>query len=329
MAAGAGRRGRARAARSESPAAIPATKPWKTSPVRSGSAMRSVLGRAGRVEEAKLDRRRRARRRRRRWRRPPTERDAERLGAAGAEAAHRQARGARASSRKSVAYRFAGRVQPTSVAIARTCMRAPQRAVAPQRHGAIDRELELVARHRRELDAGAGARGQRHLVGVDDRVGEAADARDDRDRAVAQRAELGEAAGLEARRHEQRVGAALQRDARATRRSRSSPRRARGGGAPPRRSRLERLVAGAEERELRAARSVIAGSASSSRSMPFCQRQSADDAEQRTSPGSASRPKRACSAALFARAARRGVRASKRAARCASVAGFHTRRRCR
>jgi hypothetical protein len=56
-----------------------------------------------------------------------------------------------------------------------------------------------------ELDAGADALGPRHLVGVDDGVGEAADPRDDRHAAVAQGVELGQAAGLEPRREQQRV----------------------------------------------------------------------------------------------------------------------------
>ena len=47
------------------------------------------------------------------------------------------------------------------------------------------------------------------VVGVDHRVGQAADARHHRHRAVAQRAKLRQAAGLEARRHQQRIGAAL------------------------------------------------------------------------------------------------------------------------
>ena len=51
-------------------------------------------------------------------------------------------------------------------------------------------------------------RRQRHLVGIDDRVRQPADARDDGHGAVAQRAELRQAARLEARRHEQRVAPA-------------------------------------------------------------------------------------------------------------------------
>ena len=59
------------------------------------------------------------------------------------------------------------------------------------------------------------AGGERRFVGVDHRVGEPADARDDRHRAVAQRAELGEPAGLEARGHEKEVAPAWIRCARA------------------------------------------------------------------------------------------------------------------
>ena len=50
----------------------------------------------------------------------------------------------------------------------------------------------------------------RGVVGVDDRVGKAADARHHRHAAIAQAIELGQAAGLEARRHQDRVGAALE-----------------------------------------------------------------------------------------------------------------------
>ena len=47
------------------------------------------------------------------------------------------------------------------------------------------------------------------IVGVDHRVGEAADAGDDRHAAVAQAVELGQAAGLEARRDQDGVAAGL------------------------------------------------------------------------------------------------------------------------
>ena len=60
-----------------------------------------------------------------------------------------------------------------------------------------------------ELQAGRDARRQRRLVGVHDGVGEAADARDDRRGAIAQRAELRQAAGLEARGNDQEIDAGL------------------------------------------------------------------------------------------------------------------------
>ena len=62
---------------------------------------------------------------------------------------------------------------------------------------------------RRELQAGGAIGQHRHFIGVDDGVGEAADARDDRHRAIAHRAKLGQAAGLEARGHQNGVGAGL------------------------------------------------------------------------------------------------------------------------
>ena len=59
------------------------------------------------------------------------------------------------------------------------------------------------------MKAGADAGGKRHLVGVDHRVAQPADMRDNRQRAVAHGAELRQAARLEARRHQQRIAAAL------------------------------------------------------------------------------------------------------------------------
>ena len=113
------------------------------------------------------------------------------------------------SSRYSAAYRAAGRRQPTSVRIALRCSRRHTSGSPPHRQCPQDRRLEHLGLHRRELEAGGDAGGERHLVGVDHRVGQAADAGDDRHAAVAQAVELGQAAGLEARRHEDRVAAAL------------------------------------------------------------------------------------------------------------------------
>ena len=86
----------------------------------------------------------------------------------------------------------------------------PGSRVGPQRRGAGEREAQALDGHRREHDAGGDAVVQCGLVGVDHGVGEPADARHDRDGAVAQAVELGEAAGLEARGHQDGVGPALQ-----------------------------------------------------------------------------------------------------------------------
>ena len=56
---------------------------------------------------------------------------------------------------------------------------------------------------------GRHARLDRRLVGVDDRVGQPADAADQRHAAIAQAVKLGQPARLEARRHQHHVGAAL------------------------------------------------------------------------------------------------------------------------
>ena len=77
--------------------------------------------------------------------------------------------------------------------------------------GAADRAGEGCRVDRGELEAGGDAGVQRRDVGVDHRVGEAAGAGDDRHAAVAQAVELGQAAGLEARRDEDGVAAALHR----------------------------------------------------------------------------------------------------------------------
>ncbi len=145
-------------------------------------------------------------------------------------------------------------------------------------HHARDRELELLARDRGKLYAGAGAARERHLVCVDHRVGEAAHAGNDGDRAVTESDQLREAAGLEARRHQQRVDPALdpvgeglvvpERD----------------GDAPrvlARRGRervLERRVSGAEDGELRASAKQL-GQRRDEHVDAFLPREPAHDAE--------------------------------------------------
>ena len=119
-----------------------------------------------RVEEAKLDRARRARRRPRRWRRPRASVTPSGSGLPGPRACVRPRGARRARDRARVAFRGP---RPADVGRHRAELHAPpQRAIAPQRDGASDRELQMAARDRRELDAGAGARRQRHLVRVDD-----------------------------------------------------------------------------------------------------------------------------------------------------------------
>jgi hypothetical protein len=68
---------------------------------------------------------------------------------------------------------------------------------------------ERVRGIRVDLDAGRDAVAECRLVGVDHRVGQPAHARHHRHATIAQAVELGQAAGFEARRHGDRVGAAL------------------------------------------------------------------------------------------------------------------------
>ena len=131
-----------------------------------------------------------------------------------------------------------------------------------------------------ELEAGRDACGNRRLIGVDHRVGEPAGAGDDRHAAIAQAVELGQPAWLEARRDEDRVGAALHgvrqalviadddADAAAMAR-RAGKQRA-----------FQRMVAGAEHGKLGAGRdqSVEHGGKDIHALLPG---QAADDAEQR------------------------------------------------
>ena len=113
-------------------------------------------------------------------------------------------------------------------------------------------------------------RGQRHFVGVDHRVGQAADARDNRQRAIAQGAELGQPAWLEARRHQQRIAPPWIRCAKPRRSRVCTPTRPGlrcGGGGEP-------ASSGASPVPSRASCPPApsrTGSAASSRSIPFCQ----------------------------------------------------------
>ena len=59
------------------------------------------------------------------------------------------------------------------------------------------------------MDAGRHAGDRRRLVSVDDRVGETANARDNRRSAISERAELSEATRLETRGHDNEIGAGL------------------------------------------------------------------------------------------------------------------------
>ena len=78
----------------------------------------------------------------------------------------------------------------------------------------VERPVERVSkgfdRGRIELDAGRHPRRYRRLVRVDDRVGEAADTGDDRQGAIAESAELGQAARLEPRGHDDEISAGLE-----------------------------------------------------------------------------------------------------------------------
>ena len=79
-----------------------------------------------------------------------------------------------------------------------------------ERHGSLDGAVERRHAGRLEGEACRLIRLQRIVGRVDHRVGQAADPPHDRHRAVAQAVELGQAARLEARGHEDRVGAGNQ-----------------------------------------------------------------------------------------------------------------------
>ena len=85
----------------------------------------------------------------------------------------------------------------------------PELRLAVEAGRAADGAFQHRLAHRGELQAGAQALGDGHGIGVDHRVGQPADPRDHGQRPIAQRAELGEAAGLVARGHQQRIDAAL------------------------------------------------------------------------------------------------------------------------
>ncbi len=177
------------------------------------------LGLARRVEQAQLDGAR-VRGEDRDVGPARQERDPERLGTTGGEGAHGGSRllPRPAASRRPARPRGRGRAPRTASRDGASPRRSPSRAaasrrqvsrIAPEACRALEREGERLARDRGELQPVARARDQRHLVRVDHRVGEAAHARDHGNRAVAQRAQLGEPAGLEARGHHERVRAAL------------------------------------------------------------------------------------------------------------------------
>ena len=104
-----------------------------------------------------------------------------------------------------------------------------------------------------ELEAGPCPCGDSHLVGVDDGVGKPADPRHDRDAAIAHGAELGQAAGLEARRHEKCVAAALDLMGERLVITEEAADLTGIDDARALKTVLERLVPGAEQRQLRAA----------------------------------------------------------------------------
>jgi hypothetical protein len=105
---------------------------------------------------------------------------------------------------------------------------------------------------RRELQASPGIGGKGRFIGVDDGVGQSADAGDDGQGAVTQGAELGEATGLEAGRDQDRVDARLRLMGQGfvvADEAADPARMGRGGGAEPV---LKIGLAGAENDELRA-----------------------------------------------------------------------------
>src|SRR6516225_1192054 len=100
----------------------------------------------------------------------------------------------------------AGAVAPGDVGRHAVPLQAsPCRLVVEGGAGLAKGAAEIVCRHGAELEAGRGEASAGGLVDVDHGVIEAADPRHDWDRAVAQGTELGQAAGLEPRRHHQRV----------------------------------------------------------------------------------------------------------------------------
>ena len=74
---------------------------------------------------------------------------------------------------------------------------------------AADRMAKSLGRDRMELEAGGDACTHSGVIGIDDGFRKPAGARDDRDAPITQGIKLGEAAGLEARRLDHRVGAAM------------------------------------------------------------------------------------------------------------------------
>ncbi len=173
-----------------------------------------------------------------------------------------------------------------------------------------------------ELHAGRDARRQRRLVGVDHGVGEAADARHQRRRAIAQRAELRQAAGLEARRHDEEIDAGLdQMRERLVIADDAADLRRDSAAAMARKPCSSMRLARAEQRQLAAALDQ-ARQAGEQQVEPLLARQPRDDAEQRRRRRPAASPNFALQRAPCWR---RGPRASARcrsAASVASVSGF-------
>ena len=157
--------------------------------------------------------------------------------------------------------------------------RAHASGCSPEPRGAFQRGAQHFAGDRRKQKPGADPRGQRHLVGVDDRVGEAADAGHDGDRAIAHRAELGQPARLEPRRDHERVGARLDlmRDALVVADDDADPSRLGGGGGA--KAFLERRVARRQQHKLRAdaRQDVEVGEEKIEALLP---REAADDADE-------------------------------------------------
>ena len=130
-------------------------------------------------------------------------------------------------------------------------LRAPPRsAVGEQVDGPPDGDIQPLGADGCELDTGGDAGANRHLVRVDDRVGKSAHSGDNRDRAVAQRAELSEATGLKTRWDEQRISAGLNQMRKALVLADRTADAAGMGRLGGRERILELTISGTEQREL-------------------------------------------------------------------------------